>query len=75
MVDADQGDHQESNIRRVRFGPRITFARDFLFHAEVEVNPQERAPFYVRFTDLYVAWQKNPKSCTPVTVPVNLIPG
>ena len=50
-VQADQGDHDESNIRRVRFGPRITFARKFLFHAEVEVNPQERNPFYMRFTD------------------------
>ena len=62
MVEADQGDHDESNIRRVRFGPRITFFSDYLFHAEIEVNPQEHNPFYVRFTDLYVAWQKHPKS-------------
>jgi len=59
MVDADQGDHEESNVRRVRFGPRITFLKKFLFHAEVEVNPQERDPFYMRFTDLYVQWQKS----------------
>lgn len=62
MVRADEGDHDESNVRRVRFGPRITFFRDYLFHAELEVNPQEHNPFYVRFTDLYVAWQKNPKT-------------
>jgi phosphate-selective porin OprO/OprP len=55
-VSADQGDHDESNIRRVRFGPRVTFLRKFLFHAEVEVNPQERDPFYLRFTDAYVQW-------------------
>ena len=55
-VSADQGDHDESNIRRVRFGPRVTFLRKFLFHAEVEVNPQERDPFYMRFTDAYVQW-------------------
>ena len=60
-VDADQGDHDESNIRRVRFGPRVTFARKFLFHAEVEVNPQEREPFYMRFTDLYVQWNRSAK--------------
>jgi phosphate-selective porin OprO and OprP len=58
-VRADQGDHDESNVRRVRFGPRITFAKKFLFHAELEVNPQERNPFYMRFTDLYVQWNKS----------------
>jgi phosphate-selective porin OprO and OprP len=60
-IRADQGDHDESNIRRVRLGPRITFLRKFLFHAEVELNPQERNPFYVRFTDLYVQWNKSSK--------------
>jgi phosphate-selective porin OprO and OprP len=66
LVDADQGDHNESNVRRLRFGPRITFARDFLFHLEVEVNPQEHNPFYMRITDLYLAWQKHPKSVIQV---------
>ncbi|MEO7133136.1 MAG: hypothetical protein ABI024_02850, partial [Vicinamibacterales bacterium] len=56
IVESDQGDHRESNIRRVRFGPRITMFRDFLVHTEVEVNPQERSPFYVRLTDAYVSW-------------------
>jgi phosphate-selective porin OprO/OprP len=62
IVEADQGDHRESNVRRVRFGPRITMFRDFLVHAEMEVNPQEREPFYLRLTDAYVAWQKHPKA-------------
>ena len=66
MVEADQGDWRESNIRRVRFGPRITLFRDFLVHAEIEVNPQERNPFYLRLTDAYVAWQKNPKAVITV---------
>jgi len=66
IVEADQGDHKESNIRRVRFGPRITLFRDYLVHAEVEVNPQEREPFYLRITDAYVAWQKNPKAVVTV---------
>jgi phosphate-selective porin OprO/OprP len=58
-LDADEGDHEESNIRRLRMGPRIRFLRDYLFHAEVELNPQERDPLYVRFTDLYVQWSKS----------------
>jgi phosphate-selective porin OprO/OprP len=66
MVEADQGDWRESNIRRVRFGTRVTMFRDFLAHAEVEVNPQEREPFYLRMTDAYIAWQKNPKSVVMV---------
>ena len=36
--------------------------RDFLVHTEMEVNPQERDPFYLRLTDAYVAWQKHPKA-------------
>jgi phosphate-selective porin OprO/OprP len=59
-VDADQGEHEEWNVRRVRFGPRITFFRNYLFHTEVEVNPQEQDPFYVRLTDAYVAWSRSP---------------
>lgn len=55
-IDADQGDVDEWNVRRLRLGPRITFLRDYTFHAEIELNPQERDPFYVRFTDFYVQW-------------------
>jgi phosphate-selective porin OprO/OprP len=63
---SDQGDHNEANIRRVRLGPRVTFLRKYLFHAEVEVNPQERNPFYVRMTDLYVQWTRNPQFAVTV---------
>jgi phosphate-selective porin OprO/OprP len=66
MVEADQGDHRESNIRRLRFGPRITIFRDFLVHTEIEINPQERNPLYMRMTDGYVAWQKHPKAIVTV---------
>ena len=65
-VDADQGNHSEWNVRRLRLGPRITFFRDYLFHAEVELNPQEQDPFYVRFTDAYVQWQKHPRAVITV---------
>jgi phosphate-selective porin OprO/OprP len=60
-IDSDQGDHEESNIRRLRIGPRITLFRRLTFHAELELDPQRRDPFYVRFTDLYVQWSKNPR--------------
>ena len=71
-VDADEGEHRESNIRRLRIGPRITFLRRYLFHAEVELNPQERDPLYVRFTDLYVQWSRN--SAVAVTVGKQSVP-
>src|SRR5688572_8138400 len=65
-VEADEGSASEWNVRRLRFGPRITFFRHYLFHAEVEVNPQERDPFYARITDAYVAWQKHAKAVITV---------
>jgi phosphate-selective porin OprO/OprP len=58
-IDADQGELDEWNIRRLRLGPRITLFRGLLIHAEVELNPQERDPLYVRFTDFYGQWTKN----------------
>jgi phosphate-selective porin OprO and OprP len=60
-LDADQGDHSEWNVRRMRLGPRVTFFRAFLFHAEADLNPQEAEPFFVRMTDLYVQWTKSPR--------------
>jgi phosphate-selective porin OprO/OprP len=59
-IDADPGNHDEWNVRRLRVGPRITFLRTFSFHSEVELDPQRHDPFYVRFTDFYVMWTKNP---------------
>ena len=58
-IDADEGDLGEWNVRRMRLGPRVTLFRRFTFHGEVELNPQERDPFYVRFTDLYVQWSRS----------------
>jgi phosphate-selective porin OprO/OprP len=59
LIDADQGDLTEWNVRRMRFGPRITLFRSFTLHVEAEVNPQERDPFYLRFTDAYLQWNKS----------------
>jgi phosphate-selective porin OprO/OprP len=58
-IGADQGDLNEQNVRRLRLGPRVTLFRRYTFHAEVELNPQERDPFYMRFTDLYLQWSRN----------------
>ena len=58
-IDADEGDLDEWNVRRLRLGPRVTLFRRWTLHGEVELNPQERDPFYVRFTDLYVQWSRS----------------
>ena len=60
-VEADQGENTEWNIRRLRIGPRIALFRRFTLHSEVELDPQRHDPFYVRFTDFYVQWTKNPQ--------------
>ena len=56
---ADQGDNGEWNVRRMRLGPKVTLFRNWLVHGEVELNPQEAAPLYVRITDLYVKWTQS----------------
>lgn len=58
-IDSDEGDLDEWNVRRMRLGPRVTFFRTVTLHGEVELNPQERDPLYVRFTDFYVQWTKS----------------
>ena len=60
-IDSDQGDHHEWNVRRLRIGPRITLFRKVTVHAELELDPQRHDPLYVRFTDLYVQWARNPR--------------
>jgi phosphate-selective porin OprO/OprP len=58
-IDADEGSLEEWNLRRLRLGPRITLFRTFTLHAEVELNPQERDPLYLRFTDFYLQWSRS----------------
>ena len=58
-IDASQGDLSEWNVRRLRLGPRLTLFRTWTLHAEVELNPQERDPLYVRATDAYLQWTKS----------------
>ena len=56
---ADQGNNSEWNVRRMRLGPKVTMFRDWLVHAEVELNPEEAAPVYTRITDFYVQWTQS----------------
>ena len=58
-IGADEGDLGEWNVRRMRLGPRITLFRSFTVHGEIELNPQEADPIYVRVTDLYAQWTHN----------------
>jgi phosphate-selective porin OprO/OprP len=58
-IRADEGDLDEWNVRRMRLGSRVTLFRDFTLHAELDVDPQERDPFYLRFTDAYLQWSKS----------------
>jgi phosphate-selective porin OprO/OprP len=60
-IDADQGDHDEWNTRRLRVGPRVTLFRDYTLHVEAELNPQEMDPLYTRLTDAYVQWSRSPR--------------
>jgi phosphate-selective porin OprO/OprP len=60
-VDANQGNHSEWNVRRLRLGMKSRLFREFTVHAEADLNPQERAPFYIRLTDAYVQWSRTPK--------------
>ena len=59
VLDADEGDDDEWNTRRMRLGPRLTLFRTFTLHGEVELNPQETDPLYVRTTDLYLQWSRS----------------
>jgi len=58
-VDADQGNHHEWNIRRFRLGAKARLFDKLTVHGEVELNPQEKDPVYVRLTDLYVEWAES----------------
>jgi phosphate-selective porin OprO/OprP len=58
-VDADEGNHGEWNIRRFRLGAKALLFKKLTIHGEVDLNPQENDPFYVRLTDMYVSWAEN----------------
>ena len=58
-INADQGNHSEWNVRRMRVGAKSKLFRTLTLHGEVELNPEEAEPFYVRLTDMYLQWSKS----------------
>jgi phosphate-selective porin OprO/OprP len=60
-IEADEGDHSEWNVRRLRLGVKSKLFHTLTLHGEAEFNPQEKDPFYVRITDLYLQWARNGK--------------
>jgi phosphate-selective porin OprO/OprP len=60
-INADQGDHSEWNVRRMRVGAKSKLFHTLTLHGEVELNPEEANPFYVRLTDMYLQWSKSEK--------------
>jgi phosphate-selective porin OprO/OprP len=58
-TNADQGDHSGWNVRRMRVGAKSKLFRTLTLHGEVELNPEEANPFYVRLTDMYLQWSKS----------------
>jgi phosphate-selective porin OprO and OprP len=59
VVDSEQGDHDEWNIRRFRVGAKAKLFQDFTLHGEVDLNPQEPYPVYQRLTDMSLAWSRH----------------
>ena len=59
-VEADQGEVEEWNVRRLRLGARLGILGDVTVHAEADLNPQERDPTYVRMTNLSLGWSRDP---------------
>jgi phosphate-selective porin OprO and OprP len=58
-LDADQGSNSEWNVRRLRLGAISKLFHSVTLHGEVELNPQEHDPLYLRFTDAYVEWSRS----------------
>ena len=58
-ANADDITYNEWNMRRLRLGVRSELFNQFTLHVEAEFNPQERDPFYKRFTDFYLEWSRN----------------
>ena len=56
-VDADQGTHNDWNVRRMRLGVKSEFFHQFTVHVEAGFDPDDGGDFYKRLTDTYVEWQ------------------
>ncbi|MBI4460034.1 MAG: hypothetical protein HY648_08255, partial [Acidobacteria bacterium] len=59
LANAEQGSHDEWNVRRMRLGARAKLWRALTVHVEGDFNPQEADPFYIRLTDAYLQWSRD----------------
>ena len=64
-VDSGDEEYSDSDFRRFRFGFKVGFRHDLVFHAEAEYAPSED-PVYQKLTDTYIAW--SPNDAVEVTV-------
>jgi len=58
LINSDQGDEDEVNIRRFRAGARARLFENFTLHGEADLNPQEPEPAFRRLTHMYLAWSR-----------------
>lgn len=59
LIDADQGDNDEWNVRRLRVGGKAKAFKNLTLHGEVDLNPQETDPVYQKITDAYISWSQD----------------
>ncbi|MGH9783178.1 MAG: porin, partial [Terriglobia bacterium] len=57
-LEAGPRSNSEWNVRRLRLGAKTKWFHAWTIHGEVELNPQEHDPFYLRFTDAYLMWSR-----------------
>jgi phosphate-selective porin OprO/OprP len=57
-IDSDLGHDQDWIVRRLRLGLKAEmFKRHLTAHVEVDLDPQNDNPAYLRLTDAYLAWK------------------
>jgi phosphate-selective porin OprO/OprP len=55
-VDSGADELSDAELRRLRFGARVSFRNDVLLHAEADYGWASGQPVYTRLTDAYVGW-------------------
>lgn len=65
-VDSGEADFSDADLRRLRFGAKVSFRHDILLHAEADYEWEHGQPVYNRLTDAYVGW--NPSSAVNLRV-------
>ena len=58
-VDSDQGNADDWEVRRLRFGTKVKMFNKWLLHVEADFNPQDPHPFYNKLTDAFLQYSAN----------------